>query len=168
MSTILTHGVVHVLSAPLVLCPHVEWALASVLGPDVDVEWHDQTAEPGQRRTELHWEGPQGSGARLASALRGWPRLRFEITEEPSAGVDGSRWSHTPDLGIFHATTDVSGNIMVSEDRIRYAYEAGGGDPTVMVHELSLALGEAWDEELEPFRRAAEGAPVRWLRRSAG
>jgi hypothetical protein len=24
-------------------------------------------------------------------------------------------------------------------------------------------LGQAWDDELEPFRCAAEGAPVRWL-----
>ena len=31
-------------------------------------------------------------------------------------------------------------------------------DPTPVV-------GEAWDEELEPFRLAAEGAPVRWLHR---
>ena len=76
------------------------------------------------------------------------------------------RWSHTPDLGIFHATTDVSGNIMVSEDRIRYAYEAGAGDPSVLMHELSLALGEAWDDELEPFRLAAAHANVRWLHRA--
>ncbi len=61
------------------------------------------------------------------------------------------------------ATHDVHGNIMVSEDRIRYAYESGAGDPSAVYHELSLALGEAWDEELEPFRHAAEGAPVRWL-----
>ena len=26
-----------------------------------------------------------------------------------------------------------------------------------------LALGEAGDVELEPFRHAADGAPVRWL-----
>ena len=114
----------------------------------------------------MRWTAPAGTGARLASALRGWPHLRFEITEEPSAGVDGSRWSHTPDLGIFHATTDVSGNIMVSEDRIRYAYEAGAGDPSVLMHELSLALGEAWDDELEPFRLAAAHANVRWLHRA--
>jgi hypothetical protein len=24
-------------------------------------------------------------------------------------------------------------------------------------------LGRTWDEELEPFRCAGEGAPVRWL-----
>ena len=121
-------------------------------------------ARPAPRRGR--WTAPAGTGARLASALRGWPHLRFEITEEPSAGVDGSRWSHTPDLGIFHATTDVSGNIMVSEDRIRYAYEAGAGDPSVLMHELSLALGEAWDDELEPFRLAAAHANVRWLHRA--
>ena len=108
-------------------------------------------------------KGTVGMGARLTSALRGWAHLRFEVTEEPSAGVDGGRWSHTPELGIFHAVTDVHGNIMVSEDRIRYAYESGAGDPAAVYHELSLALGEAWDEELEPFRHAAEGAPVRWL-----
>ena len=59
----------------------------------------------------------------------------------------------------------MAGNICVSEDRIRYAFEAAGGDPSAVVSELSLALGEAWDEELEPFRHAAEGAPVRWLHR---
>lgn len=29
--------------------------------------------------------------------------------------------------------------------------------------ELSLLLGEPWDAELEPFRYASAGAPVRWL-----
>jgi len=116
-------------------------------------------------RTELEWSGVAGTGALLASALRTLGRVRFEVTENPSRGNDGSRWSFTPDLGIFHATTDVAGNIVVCEDRIRYAYEAAAGDPTLLLTELSVALGEAWDEELEPFRHAAEGAPVRWLHR---
>ena len=30
---------------------------------------------------------------------------------------------------------------------------------------LDLALGQAWDDELEPFRYAGAGAPVRWLHR---
>ena len=29
--------------------------------------------------------------------------------------------------------------------------------------ELCLLLGDPWDDELEPFRHAAAGAPVRWL-----
>ena len=107
---------------------------------------------------------PQGTGARLASALRGWAHLRYEITEEASHGVDGSRWSHTPELGIFHAATDVHGNIVVPEDRIRAALEHAA-DPLRLRTELDLALGQAWDDELEPFRYAGAGAPVRWLHR---
>ncbi len=88
---------------------------------------------------------------------------RYEVTEEPSAGVDGGRWSHTPDLGIYHAVTDSVGNILVPEDRIRSVMERAGGDPAKLAHEMALALGEAWDEELDAFRHAGEGAPVRWL-----
>ena len=29
--------------------------------------------------------------------------------------------------------------------------------------ELDIALGAAWDEELEPFRHASDDAPVVWL-----
>jgi hypothetical protein len=116
-------------------------------------------------RSELSWQAEQGTGARLTSALRGWAHLRYEVSEEPSPGVDGARWSHTPELGIFHAVTDVHGNVVVPEDRIRAAMEIGIGDPLTMRAELDLALGRAWDDELEPFRYAGDGAPVRWLHR---
>jgi hypothetical protein len=78
--------------------------------------------------------------------------------------VDGGRWSHTPELGIFHAVTDVHGNIVVPEDRIRAAM-AHLPDTDRVQRELHLALGQAWDDELEPFRYAGAGAPVRWLHR---
>ena len=55
--------------------------------------------------------------------------------------------------------------MLVPEDRIRAALQTGRDDPTRMVEELRLALGQAWDEELEPFRYAGEGAPVRWMHR---
>ncbi len=165
MSGPITRGVVFVHSAPRALCPHVEWAAGNVLDVRLGLDWTPQPVAPGMFRAELSWQAPAGTGARLTSALRGWAHLRYEVTEEPTAGVDGGRWSHTPELGIFHAVTDVHGNIMVSEDRIRYAYETAAGNPLLVINELSLALGEAWDEELEPFRHAAEGAPVRWLHR---
>lgn len=163
MSDAMARGILYIHSAPAALCPHIEWAVSAVLGAQDQLEWSLQPAAPGTYRAEIHWIAAPGSGAQLASSLRGWAHLRYEITEEASAGCDGSRWSHTPELGIFQATTDVGGNIMVSEDRIRFAYEQGAGDPSAVFHELSLALGEAWDDELEPFRQAADGAPVRWL-----
>jgi hypothetical protein len=160
-----TRGVLFVHSAPRALCPHIEWAAGGVLGIRLSLDWIPQPAAPGLYRTELSWQSEQGTGARLTSSLRGWAHLRYEVTEEPTSGVDGARWSHTPELGIFHAATDVHGNVVVPEDRIRAALEIGLGDVDRMRGELDLALGRAWDEELEPFRYAGDGAPVRWLHR---
>ena len=163
MSGSYTRGVVFVHSCPPALCPHVEWNVASVLDQDVRLEWTQQGAVPGLMRAEFSWVGPVGTGAQLASALRGWDDLRYEITEEAGRGSDGARWCHTPDLGIFHAPMDASGNMMVPEDRIRSAMEAA--DPAELRERLDLALGAAWDEELEPFRYAGDGVAVRWLHR---
>lgn len=164
MAGAITRGVIFVHSAPRALCPHVEWAAGNVLGVRVAIDWTAQPAGAGFYRGEYSWQGIQGTGAKLASALRGWAHLRYEVTEEASHGADGSRWSHTPELGIFHAQIDVHGNIVVPEDRIRAALEYAD-DPARMREELDLALGQAWDDELEPFRYAGAGAPVRWLHR---
>jgi len=161
----MTRGVLFVHSSPSALCPHVEWAAGGVLGVRVSLDWTPQPVVDRFLRAELSWQAPAGTGARLTSALRGWAHLRYEVTEEPSQGTDGGRWSHTPELGIFHAVTDVHGNVLVPEDRIRAALQSGSTDPAVLRQELDLALGQAWDDELEPFRYAGEGAPVRWLHR---
>jgi hypothetical protein len=161
MAGVTTRGVLFVHSAPRALCPHIEWAAGNVLGVRVSMDWTAQPAGRGLYRAEYSWQGPQGTGAKLASALRGWSHLRYEVTEDASNGADGARWSHTPDLGIFHAMTDVHGNVVVQEDRVRAALELA--DPRAMRDALDLALGAAWDDELEPFRYAGLGAPVRWL-----
>ena len=159
-----TRGVVYVHSAPPALCPHVEWAVGGVLGIRVTIDWTQQPAAPGTVRGELSWQADAGTGARLASALRDWVHLRFEVTEEPSAGAEGERWSSTPSLGLFHATTGVHGDILVREDRLRAALARAATDPaTDVATELQSLLGKSWDDELESFRYAGDGAPVRWL-----
>ena len=158
-------GVLFVHSAPRALCPHLEWAIGSALGYPVNCRWEDQPVLPGTFRADMQWMGPAGSGAAIASALRGWEHLRFEVTEDPSAGHEGSRWMHTPDLGIYYAQTDGVGNIVVPEDRVRYALDIAEGDADEIAKELRLALGSAWDDELEPFRHAGDDRPVVWLHR---
>jgi hypothetical protein len=159
-----TRGVVYVHAAPPALCPHVEWAVGGVLGVRVTLDWTPQPAAPGTVRAELSWQADAGTGARLASALRDWMHLRFEVTEEPSAGAEGERWSSTPTLGLFHATTGVHGDILVREDRLRAALARAGSDPaTDVLAEMQALLGKSWDDELETFRYAGDGAPVRWL-----
>jgi hypothetical protein len=175
-----TRGVVYIHAAPPALCPHVEWAVGGVLGMRVTLDWTPQPTAPGTFRAELSWQADPGTASKLASALRDWMHLRFEVTEEPSAGAEGERYSSTPTLGLFHATTGVHGDIMVREDRLRAALaraateSAIGGvadgatdgviDPaTRVMQEMQALLGKAWDDELEPFRYAGDGAPVRWL-----
>jgi hypothetical protein len=131
--------VLFVHSAPRALCPHIEWAAGRALERAVNFSWAEQPVLKGAQRTEFYWEGPVGTGAKIASALRGWEHLRFEVTEDASAGGDGGRWMHTPDLGIFFAQTDTVGNVVIPEDRLRYAMEIAGSNALELHRELRLA-----------------------------
>jgi hypothetical protein len=210
-------GVLQIHSAPPALSPHIEWAAAGVFGVPVRLHWIEQPAAPGAVRTELAWQGRPGMSAEIASALAAWKLLRFEVTEEASAGCDAVRYSCTPTLGMFTAPVSANGDIMISENRLRAvltlaansaagtsgAGTSGAGSPASgnaaggssaagnqvggialgeklgglrelhgprhpalggsLEAELALLLGEPWDAELEPFRHASAGAPVRWL-----
>jgi len=159
----IARGVVFVHSAPSALCPHIEWAVAGVLGVPVNFDWTAQPAQAGTYRAELFWSGAAGSAAAIASALKGWTHLRFEVTEDGTSTSEGARYSFTPDLGVFHAVTGMHGDIMIPEDRLKAAVvKAALGDTTLEL-EVDKLLGKPWDDELETFRHAGEGAPVRWL-----
>ena len=154
-------GVLYVHSCPPVLCPHVEWAVAAELGTRARMEWSDQPTAPGQLRAEINWRGRPGTAGRLAAALRGWTLLRYEVTEEPSAGVDGERYAVTPTLGVFRSSMSVNGDLLVGEDRLRTLLATATGPQ--LARGLDMLLGSAWDDELEPYRTAGDGAPVTWL-----
>lgn len=157
-----TRGVVYIHSCPPAVCPHAEWALSGVLGSRVSLTWTDQPAAPGQLRSECSWSGSPGTGAQLAAALRSWPMLRFEVTEDPSQGCDGERIAHAPGRGVFRSTVSANGDIMVRESQLLELLARAGSVESYQyaVHRL---LGTAWDAELEPYRTAGDGAPVTWL-----
>jgi hypothetical protein len=159
-----TRGVVYVHSTPLAVCPHVEWAIARVLTVPVSLQWTPQPIEPGARRAECGWTGRPGTAAEIAGELRQWPMLRYEVTEEPSPGVDGERFMHVPGRGLFRATAGAAGDVQLGEDLIR-ALVATARGPEALSHLLDRALGTAWDAELEPYRHAGDGAPVTLLTR---
>jgi hypothetical protein len=164
----MTQGVLYIHSAPRALAPHIEWAAHGVIGVPVRLRWDDQPMGRGLVRAELPWRGNEATGARLVSALRGMGEVRFEVTQEAGSRSPGARWSCTPELGIHHAATDHAGNTVLTEDQIRGCIERAahaGSDPRHIRHELGVALGEAWDEELELYRHAGDGPPMRWPHR---
>ena len=158
-----TRGVLYVHSAPSALCPHVEWAAGGVLGVAVNLEWTPQPAQQGTYRAEYSWAGDAGTAAAITSALRGWNHLRFEVAEEPTLATEGARYSYTPDLGIFHAVTGLHGDLMIPEDRLKAAVLKSATGETTLEVEIDRLLGKPWDDQLESFRHAGDGAPVRWL-----
>lgn len=161
----MTQGVLYIHSAPRALTPHIDWAASGVLDVPARMRWESQYVGRGLLRSEMTWRGREDTGAALVSALRGMDEVRFEVTQEPTAQVDGARWSCTPELGVHHAITDHAGNIMLSEDHVRGCLERAGHDPLALRREMAIALGEPWDEELEIYRHAGDGAPMRWLQR---
>jgi len=87
--------------------------------------------------------------------------LRFEVTEEPSHGVDGERFCYAPSLGLWRGRTSANGDIVVGEDQLRGLMV--DTPATQVAGRLQDLLGSAWDTALEPFRLAGDGAPVTWL-----
>lgn len=159
----LTSGVVYLHAAPVALCPHVEWALSSTLNARADLKWSPQEAEPGRMRATVDWVGPVGTGARLANALREWSGLLFEVTEDPSTGVDGERFAYVPGLGLWRGSTGANGDVILGEMQLRAMLDAQSGS-FGLAGELESALGTAWDEALENYRMGGVGAEVTWLR----
>lgn len=157
-----THGVVFIHSCPRAVSPHVQWALSSLFGSQVAIDWSDQPVAPGTVRAEVIWTGPVGMGARIASALLAFSQVRVEVTEDPSPGRPGERFAATPSLGLFRGDIGAHGDVLVSEDRLRTALSQAavvGG----LAEEIARLIGEPWDAELEPFRCAQAASNVRVL-----
>lgn len=161
--TAVSQGMVFIHSAPKALRPHIEWAISRVMGKGITLSWSQQSVLPGTLRAEYAWQGPVGAASALASELRGWDQLRFEITEDASAGADGGRWCHTPSLGIFHSPTDAAGNMVITENRLRAVLEFAQNDAVLLAEGIQRSLGQAWDDELDVFRYASDVSAVRWL-----
>lgn len=157
-----------VLACPAPLCPHLEFAVAAVLGAPVALRWVEQPAMPGMLTATAELRDAPGLGGRLAGRLRTLGPVRFEVFENAGVGVDAERHSFSPDLGLFRATLSANGDVVVAEGQLRQLLEASGravAADTTLAHGVERLLGTAWDAELEPLRRGGDGAPVCWLRR---
>ena len=141
-------GLVTIHSAPSALRQHIEWGLNAILGQPQSYTWRDQPLAAGTIRTTLEYRGEAGLAAKIATALKNWHYLRFEVQE---FGKDGGEYFRfTPELGIHRANVDAAGSILISENVIRKALASF--DDLEVRENLVLALGESWEDALEPLR----------------
>jgi hypothetical protein len=157
-----TRGVVYLHCCPSALAPHVEWALAGVLASPVRLEWTGQPAAPQHLRAEAEWTGAIGTAGKLAAALRAWPMLVFEVTENATSVTDGERLAYVPGRGFHRRSMSASGDVVVGEERLR-GLLARARTAEDYEHGLNELLGLSWDAELEPYRLGGDGAPVTLL-----
>jgi hypothetical protein len=135
-------------SAPSALRQHIEWGINAILGQPQNYIWRDQPLAAGTIRTTLEYRGEAGLAAKIATALKNWHYLRFEVQE---FGKDGGEYFRfTPELGIHRADIDAAGSILISENVIRKALASF--DDLEVRENLVIALGESWEEALEPMR----------------
>jgi hypothetical protein len=126
----------------MALIRHVEWSIESVLGR-VQIEWRNQPLDAGSQRTQIEWRANKDCSAELASALKSWHYLRFEITSS------NQLFRHTPDLGMHRSQIDEMGNIQITENQVKFAMSKIDDE---MRAALDVALGTEWEVELERFR----------------
>ncbi|MGH1554088.1 DUF3145 family protein [Streptomyces sp. L7] len=129
----------------------------------VSLDWIRQPAAPGTWRSEFLLAGRGGNGvqAGVRPPRLAPPPLRGHRRALPHRR--GRALQLHPDLGIFHAVTGIHGDILIPEDRLRAALTRSQQGETDLEADIAKLLGKPWDDELEPFRYAGEGAPVRWL-----
>jgi hypothetical protein len=142
-------GLLTIHSAPSALRPHIEWGLQSILGNWVSLDWKVQPHFSGTHRTTIEFKDRPGTAAKIATALRNWHYLRFEVREEAAKG--GEYFRFTPELGIHRTDIDGLGNAVVSEVHIGNAL-AKSFDEDSLRFELEQILGKPWEFELEPLR----------------
>src|SRR3954453_23937761 len=65
--TVAARGVLFVHSCPPALRPHVEWAVAGVLGIPVRLDWDVAPLAPDCLRTPTGWAGPLGPAGRVGA-----------------------------------------------------------------------------------------------------
>lgn len=146
MSKGLIPTTVVIFSCPLGQISSVDGLLAGA------ANWQDQSLLPGSLKTQIHLKQTATQTEDLVSSLNKLGSIHAEVI---SAGRElGTLFFLAPGLGIYRAETNQAGEILLSEDRIRAIVDGSGSNHKELQRLLRLALGQAWDDLLEPFRAA--------------
>ena len=104
---------------------------------------------PGTFRTQLEFRCVQGAAAEIASSLRSWHYLNFEVIEGTELG--GELFRFTPELGIHRAVVDQTGAVLVNENQLS-AILANAFDEESIRQGIAAMMGNSWEYELDRFR----------------
>ncbi len=88
--------------------------------------------------------------AEIASSLRSWHYLNFEVIEGTELG--GELFRFTPELGIHRAIVDQTGAVLVNENQLCVQFLPIAFDEESIREGVSAMVGNSWESELDRFR----------------
>ncbi|CAB4828396.1 unannotated protein [freshwater metagenome] len=136
-------------SAPSALRQHIDWAIQELLGATIACHWSPQTLRAGTFKTIITWRDRPGVAGQLASSLRSWHYITFEVQEDSHNG--GELFRFTPELGIHRAVTDLSGAVVITEDQLDVVLRNNHDEDSIRTG-IAQIIGSDWESELECFR----------------
>jgi hypothetical protein len=142
-------GFLTIHSTPSALRHHIDWAIQAVLGNWVKPTWSSQPLIPGSYRTQIEFRDRQGAAAELASSLRSWHYLNFELIE--STEIGGELFRCTPELGIHRAVVDQTGAVILTENQLSTVLKNSLDEESIR-EAIATLLGSSWEYELDRFR----------------
>ncbi|MBU6144654.1 MAG: DUF3145 family protein [Acidobacteria bacterium] len=149
--------VIHV--CPLAIVDEVSQFLGGA-----DISWHSQPLQLGTVKTEFSFRGSELQAEDMVSGLNRFGSLALDLMVQ---GKERGVWFMlAPVLGVFRAETNQAGEILISEERIRNALDLSAGNHRELSRMLRLAIGQAWDDILEPYRAARYQANLGLINRA--
>lgn len=149
-------GRILIYSTPAALMQHIEWAINQALGQVISFSWVNQPLNPGAKAMEFEYKHHLSVAAKLATALKAWHYIRFEIREVNKSTQDATYYRATPDLGLHQGQLASNGDVVLNENQINTIIKNSFSYEKLQAN-LENALGISWDIELEPYRIALAG-----------
>jgi hypothetical protein len=147
-------------------CPEnlVDQVNQVLLSFELSVTWLQQELMLGNKQAELAIKISEEQVEELASALYAVGEIYFEINQRQ--GKFGLLFMGVPGLGVYRGELNEAGSILLSEDRINQMISQGAGNQREFMRLLRVALGQSWDDIIEPFRAARYSDNVVLLNRA--
>jgi hypothetical protein len=126
--------------------------------------WAQQPLIQNSFRAECSIKLDQALASELVSKLNTLGAIHFELTQ--TVGERGDLFMSLPGLGIYRGELNSAGSLVLSEDQINLLVSNSAGNQRDFMRLLRLALGQSWDDILEPMRAIKYGDNVLLLNRA--
>jgi hypothetical protein len=132
-------------------CPEgLRAQVESLIG--IAMNWAQQDLVNNSYQSQVNLKLSWLEAEELMSSLHQVPGLYLDLTQQGQER--GVLFMLCPGLGIFRADVNQAGEVLLTEDQIWSVLNLAQGNHRELQRLMRLALGQNWDDLLEPLRAA--------------